>query len=459
MLVTSVIDPEKIERVQFQRWGGIKKHLIKPFQVWTSVDNKVQTFYEGISKRRLKKFIEKPAVFENSFFFFPNEIETYLKAYGQYYIRMPIDHYNAKATGDNELRLANITFCFVDFDPKGATEEEKESSRNSFLEKLYGFGLPPDVVVDSGNGFHAYWAVEAIHVLRWYDEEPHPAIKRFRSIQKALGDYFDGDPVCKTGNPRLMRIPGTWNVKGGVKKRCKEIKGDLIAARISPKYTLAQIHGFLKSEGLIKRNKATKKKRGKRPKPRFDGWNEALNAVKDHFGIKRVSQQFKKTFKFYFGHLSLQQEYVIEGVKNRKHLGTNGKQIKKAREQLIAMGLVRIVTPADYKKKLAAVIEFTELFFRLCGVTPRRSRISEEKRNRVIQEVLNAECPSGRRRELLPLMLRRLVNEAGLRDPDQIEDLLCRWIDNRPSGLPRDYDGIDHLISKNTVLNRKSQRY
>ncbi len=452
LLVTSPIDPESVERVRFSKWGGCRKCLTKPFQVKEIVsDGKHQLHLEGITKRRLKTFYENPGSSDRAFYFYPNDIVTFLDKRGSYPIRRAIAHFEEFVGKEYNEILANLYFCFVDFDPKGNTEEEVELSRKSFLDRVRGFDLPPDVLVDSGYGIHAYWSIKPIHVLREYYEDPHPAIDKFDKIQKALARHFECDSTSATSKPRPLRIPGTWNMKLSKKRLCRLIQGDLVLARCNPKYTLEQIYSFLKREKIIGRKKAARRTRY--PRPQYDGWREAMLLVQEHFDLGRLSEQFKRSFKVYFGHLRL--NYIFEGARLRKVLGTNGKEIKKARDQFIDLGLIKIESESDFKRRLAASIVFTDLFYEICKIERKKWSIPPDVRQRVIDEVVHSECPAGKRREFLRLRLNKLILDGGIRNPEYLSELLTEWIHNRPVGLPRDTDEINWLIKNNRYLNKE----
>jgi hypothetical protein len=110
-------------------------------------------------------------------------------------------------SSDNHIVASDL--CFVDFDLK----DKAYSSKQEFIE----LGLPklshtPHVVVDSGNGIHAYWQVKSWSLKSEKDRD------LFKNIQQRLIKLLNTD---KSGcNPsRIMRLPGTYNVKSGWKSR------------------------------------------------------------------------------------------------------------------------------------------------------------------------------------------------------------------------------------------------
>lgn len=76
-----------------------------------------------------------------------------------------------------------------------------EVSKAQRLEQLAGFGVSPQVLVDSGNGFHAYWLLDEVC-------EPEHGQRVMAGLAAALRGDAVGDP------PRVLRVPGTTNHKG-----------------------------------------------------------------------------------------------------------------------------------------------------------------------------------------------------------------------------------------------------
>lgn len=92
--------------------------------------------------------------------------------------------------------INKFSYLFVDMDLKDGIYATKED----FLQKLKEFELEPTMVVDSGNGIHAYWRVEDL--TREY----------YVLAQMALLTHFKTDPSIWTVL-QLMRLPGFDNTK------------------------------------------------------------------------------------------------------------------------------------------------------------------------------------------------------------------------------------------------------
>ncbi len=68
--------------------------------------------------------------------------------------------------------------------------------------RLRGFTKPPEHIVCSGHGFHAYWRFDT-------PAPPTPALKQ---TLKTLARVLGGDPACAEF-ARVMRVPFSWNRK------------------------------------------------------------------------------------------------------------------------------------------------------------------------------------------------------------------------------------------------------
>jgi archaellum biogenesis ATPase FlaH len=66
--------------------------------------------------------------------------------------------------------------------------------------------MPPTVVIDSGNGYHAYWALE-----RPYEVPPHD-VSMYEGVLKGLAHALGADPACAE-LARILRLPNSTNFK------------------------------------------------------------------------------------------------------------------------------------------------------------------------------------------------------------------------------------------------------
>lgn len=119
-------------------------------------------------------------------------------------------------------------YVFVDMDLKDGVYKTKEE----FIEKLKAFPLKPTFAIDSGNGIHAYWAINDL------------TRDAYISTQFRLIEHFKTDDsiwkLCQ-----LMRLPGTKNTK----KANKFVDVlDLPEVSSDQAYTLKELHEHLPPE-------------------------------------------------------------------------------------------------------------------------------------------------------------------------------------------------------------------
>lgn len=101
--------------------------------------------------------------------------------------------------GSTNPKLNRVLWC--DFD---ATVVEEEDA----LASIGRAGLPPpSMLVNSGNGYHAYWKLHT-------PLDPTEARKYSKGVHGVLPTDATHDPT------RVMRLPGTVNFKGGNEKPC-----------------------------------------------------------------------------------------------------------------------------------------------------------------------------------------------------------------------------------------------
>ena len=118
--------------------------------------------------------------------------------------------------------VVSLKCFFLDIDGKDYNKKDLERGRKMAREDLKLFlketALPaPNIIVDSGGGYHVYWAFEdAIPMAEW--RPIAMAFKRYMKSQKIKDD----EPI--TGDPaRVLRLPGTLNHKTNPPTECKVI--------------------------------------------------------------------------------------------------------------------------------------------------------------------------------------------------------------------------------------------
>jgi len=113
----------------------------------------------------------------------------------------------AKSKGTAKTRakiadIAAINCLFAEFDAKDFEGGKTESLTHAAL-----LQPSPSVIIDSGNGYHAYWLLKKTFKLE-SDQDRNQA----RELQAAWVAFVGGDPGAKD-LARVLRIPGTNNHK------------------------------------------------------------------------------------------------------------------------------------------------------------------------------------------------------------------------------------------------------
>jgi hypothetical protein len=102
----------------------------------------------------------------------------------------------ARKSADQEARKGKGVACVPGF------WADVDEDGPDIVPRLRGFTKPPDYIVSSGHGFHAYWRFGA-------SVPPTPALK---AKLKVLARVLGGDPACAEF-ARVMRVPFSWNRK------------------------------------------------------------------------------------------------------------------------------------------------------------------------------------------------------------------------------------------------------
>ena len=90
--------------------------------------------------------------------------------------------------------VSRLQVVWGDFDAKARSFEEQ-------LELLTSLPSPPDVLVSSGKGLHAYWRLD----------EPTSETIRIETVNRALRARFGADNAVDAA--RILRVAGTFNHK------------------------------------------------------------------------------------------------------------------------------------------------------------------------------------------------------------------------------------------------------
>ena len=105
----------------------------------------------------------------------------------------------AKKRGKEES-VKQVNCLWADLDCKDEEERQK------ILEKLKSFKLPPSIIVNSGHGYHPYWLLSEPYLIKTDQDK----LKIKRCI-KGLSIALNGDRTFDL--PRILRVPGTKNIK------------------------------------------------------------------------------------------------------------------------------------------------------------------------------------------------------------------------------------------------------
>lgn len=84
----------------------------------------------------------------------------------------------------------------------------KMSDEETAKKRVFDFPVAPHIIVSTGGGLHLYWLVE-----------PVPTNK-LKAINKAIAAKIGGDPAS-TDTARILRVPGTLNVKYDPPRPCE----------------------------------------------------------------------------------------------------------------------------------------------------------------------------------------------------------------------------------------------
>ena len=182
---------------------------------------------------------------------------------------------DVKRDGDNK----DPAHCFAD----------RRSALRWMLNFCQATGLPkPNIVIDSGHGFHWYWVLEQhLTVANWL-----PLANALK--QAALAHNFTGDIAIVTDAARILRPPGSVNMKSGTPvavraiSQAADIPNTKIASALAPWIGVAQATG---THGASARGPATVTQLGPRPAhiaPGATPLNDAASAGVEHRDYKFV---------------------------------------------------------------------------------------------------------------------------------------------------------------------------
>lgn len=124
-------------------------------------------------------------------------------------------YYAMASFKDTSARVQdNVNFIkafWLDVDCKNKDPEKDYANKDEGITAIQAFckkhAFPRPTIVDSGNGWHVYWALtEAIHKDDW-----QPIAEKLKSL--CLLDGLRIDPACTADSARILRIPNTLNYR------------------------------------------------------------------------------------------------------------------------------------------------------------------------------------------------------------------------------------------------------
>ena len=110
--------------------------------------------------------------------------------------------------------IKDITALWLDIDAKNFQDGQVEIMQN-----IKDFSLPPNIIVDSGHGYHLYWILEE-PIINRTDEQTN----ELKQILSSLAGVLRSDSQSNNFD-RVLRLPGTINAKDPANpKRCSIVQ-------------------------------------------------------------------------------------------------------------------------------------------------------------------------------------------------------------------------------------------
>lgn len=134
-----------------------------------------------------------------------------------------------RASGTNEDVADLVPLMWADVDAKKVSDV-LATGKFGALAAINAFPVPPQILVDSGGGWHAYWLLD----------RPSPYALA-RPIMQWIARALNGDFV--QDKARVLRVPGTLNYKRDEPSAARLVRLDL-----TRKYRLADFEGLMPIE-------------------------------------------------------------------------------------------------------------------------------------------------------------------------------------------------------------------
>ncbi|MFZ5451386.1 MAG: DUF927 domain-containing protein [Thermodesulfobacteriota bacterium] len=123
--------------------------------------------------------------------------------------------------GGAKANLLALTAAFADVDAGAAGHKQaaKYPDKAEALAAIEAFTLRPSLVVDSGGGYQPYWLFrEPVSLIQGPQAGTPALLARLEGINRGLALALGGDVVA-TDAARILRFPGTFNMKLAGKPR------------------------------------------------------------------------------------------------------------------------------------------------------------------------------------------------------------------------------------------------
>ena len=131
-----------------------------------------------------------------------------------------------RESGTKEDIAPHTTVLWADVDAKKVSDVLSVGKAGA-LNAINAFQIPPQILVDSGGGYHAYW--------RLTRAEP---LVRAQEVMRWIADELVGDRV--QDGPRVLRVPGTFN-----RKREPAVMARLLRFGLARRVRLADFEGSM----------------------------------------------------------------------------------------------------------------------------------------------------------------------------------------------------------------------
>lgn len=179
----------------------------------TIKSNMATDFLQNLYQNCETGFLEMRLLNDNSskqkFFKLENEgidksVKFAEKYVGKYHIFFGIQPREAKKGSDKAVK--KLVSFWIDLDAK-----DHNNSKQKAKKSLHNFELEPSLLVDSGNGFHAYWILDEPWIIETESDR-----EEITKISKAIHKITGGDSTFNVS--RILRLPGTPNIKDATGK-------------------------------------------------------------------------------------------------------------------------------------------------------------------------------------------------------------------------------------------------